>query len=340
MIGLEGELEVQDLQIGYNIRNKEFRAGPISFTLAEGELAMLIGPNGVGKSTLLKTLIRLNEPIEGQVFFQGRPLRQIPKAEMSKYIAFVSTETSYPFYISVYELVSLGRIPYLNWMGRLSSEDRRIVERAIEQMQLEHLRNKPIQEVSDGERQKALIARALAQDTPVILLDEPTAFLDIVNKHNIIHLLGDIAHQQKKTVLLTTHDLNIAISETDKLLVMLPNQFLVGAPEDLQLKNQLNSLFKNQFHFDPISGTLKRVKSFLYKASLKSESTVPRSVAKLTQKALERIGYELTDNSTRINVIVKKVNQDYQWTVELADGNTFICSSLYALCRLLGEYKR
>jgi len=338
---MSSALEVRNLRIGYGRCEREFRAGPFFFSLQHGELAMLIGPNGVGKSTLLRTMAKLIRPLSGEVTINGTAIGSIPRNEMARYVAFVSTETSFPFYLSIYDLIALGRIPYLNWMGRLSAADRKIVEQAIDQVQIGHLKHKSLQEVSDGERQKALIARALAQDTPLIFLDEPTAFLDIVNKYNIIHLLSDIAHQQKKTVLLTTHDLNIAIAEADKLLVMLNDQFLTGAPEDLQLKNQLNLLFKHQFHFDPVSGTIKRHGHIQHKAIIQLHTPVSRTVVRLTQKALERIGFETTEADADIKIKLYKSENEYCWNVEI-DGKTgkiAKCTDIYSLCRVLGDLK-
>ncbi|MGC8804113.1 MAG: ABC transporter ATP-binding protein [Bacteroidales bacterium] len=340
---MSSALEVRNLQIGYNHHNREFCAGPLSFSLQQGELAMLIGPNGVGKSTLLRTLARLTRPISGEIFINAIPMESIARSEMARFVAFVSTETSFPFYLSIYDLIALGRIPYLNWLGRLTDFDRRIVDRAIEQMQLGHLKNKQLQEVSDGERQKALIARALAQDTPLILLDEPTAFLDLVNKHNIIHLLSDIAHQQQKTVLLTTHDLNIAIAEADRLLIMHDNNFLSGAPEDLQLKNQINLLFKRQYRFDPLTGMLKRQRVAQHKVIVVVPPSVSRTVARLTQKALERVGYEVVEEESNIRIIIHKHDEEYQWIIELKGSRSseaIVCADIYTLCRRLSDLRQ
>lgn len=339
---MSSALDVRNLQIGYNLQKREFCAGPLSFSLQQGELAILIGPNGVGKSTLLRTLARLVRPLSGEIYINAISIERLARSDMARYVAFVSTETSFPFYLSIYDLIALGRIPYLNWMGRLSANDKHIVEKAIEQMQLGHLKNKQLQEVSDGERQKALIARALAQDTPLILLDEPTAFLDLVNKHNIIHLLSDIAHQQNKTVLLTTHDLNIAIAEADRLLIMYEDNFLSGAPEDLQLKNQLNLLFKRQYRFDPVTGMLKRHRALQHRVILEAPPSVSRTAVRLTQKALERIGFETVDNDSDIRIVIRKQDDEYSWHIWPKDKNdeAIVCYNLYTLCRRLSDLKQ
>jgi iron complex transport system ATP-binding protein len=330
---MKDALNVKNLKIGYKNHKTEIPIGPeINFSIKNGELAMLIGQNGIGKSTLLKTLCKLIPNISGHITINSTNIEEISIKQLASQIAFVSTANNIPFRISIFDMVALGRSPYLNWIGRLDKKDIEIVNSAIEDMELTKLKDKSFLEVSDGERQKALIARALSQNTPVIILDEPTAYLDLLNKYNIIHRLANIAHEQGKAILLSTHDLNIALAEADKMLIMFPDKFVEGAPEDLQLKNYINEIFKNKLNIDPVTGVIKKNKTPKASVRIIGEK-INRTVFHLTQNAMERIEIMPVkeDENAEILVKIEKTDSEYRWLIERI--NTSIpCKNIYELC--------
>ena len=183
----------------------------LSFDLWAGELTCLLGPNGAGKSTLLRTLSAFQLPLEGELWLEGRPLRDYSEREKSRKIGVVLTDKTQAGGLTVYELVSLGRQPHTGFWGRLNREDHKLVEEALTAVGISHKAANYVAELSDGERQKVMIAKALVQECPLILLDEPTAFLDVVSRIEIMTLLHTIAREQHKTILLSTHDIDQAL---------------------------------------------------------------------------------------------------------------------------------
>jgi len=181
-------------------------------------LICLLGPNGIGKSTLLRTLSGLLPKLSGTIMINGRALEEYSEKELSKQVGVVLTDHPQLHNMRVEELVALGRAPYTNFFGGLSFEDKVFVDEAISLVGIDKLRGRMIRELSDGERQKVMIARALAQQTPVIILDEPTAFLDFPSKVEVMKLLRNLAHDMHKTILLSTHDLDLAVRLADTLL--------------------------------------------------------------------------------------------------------------------------
>jgi iron complex transport system ATP-binding protein len=220
--------------------------------LFAGELTALLGPNGAGKSTLLRTLCGFQPAKEGDILLLNRLLADYSQRELSRTIGVVLTEKTNAGGITVKEMVSLGRQPYTGFFGRLSAGDTRIVEEAMDAAGISFKSNTYISHLSDGEHQKAMIAKVLAQQCPVIILDEPTAFLDITSKIETMLLLKKLAFEKKKTILLSTHDLETAIQMSDKLLLMKQNQPLVnGAPETLISDGTISTFFSNdkvRFH--------------------------------------------------------------------------------------------
>ena len=206
-------LGVQDLSIGYPARGRKGGRlyGALSLALRSGELTCLLGPNGAGKSTLLRTLGGLQRPLDGRVTWQGRPLERYGARERSRLLGVVLTDRSQAGGLRVRELVEMGRYPYTGFFGRLDAADRRAADEAIEAVGMTAKADSYVAELSDGERQKAMIAKTLAQQCPVILLDEPTAFLDVASRIEIMELLHRLARLQHKTVLLSTHDVEQAL---------------------------------------------------------------------------------------------------------------------------------
>ncbi|SHE98239.1 iron complex transport system ATP-binding protein [Mariniphaga anaerophila] len=276
----------------------------VNLTAAPGEMVALIGSNGIGKSTLLRTLSAFQPWFAGDIQIGGKSLRTMHPKEIARIMSFVSTENIRVPNLSVFDLVAYGRFPYTNWIGMLSAEDRSIVYEAIEKVGLQGFENRPAMQISDGERQRAMIARALAQDTPVIVLDEPTAYLDVSNKYEIFHLLQVLAEEKKKTVVLSTHDLNIALREVDKLWLVTDGGNYQGAPEDAVLNGWLNKMFRNkQVGFDEKEG------EFFFKKKFRAKVKVEGDGLHLiwTLRALNRKGYQIVMQADPdFNVIVKE----------------------------------
>lgn len=215
-------IQLKDLSIGYKLHNGKTKtiASHINASVESGMLTCLIGRNGTGKSTLLRTMTGFIPPLEGQVILEGRDLSILSATERARIISIVLTERPETDNITVNELVGMGRLPYTNFWGTLQEEDRQIVDDAMQMIGIYELRNRKIGTLSDGEKQKAMIGKAIAQQTPVIILDEPTAFLDYPSKQETMLLLHQLAQELNKTIFLSTHDLNIAYQVADKIWCM------------------------------------------------------------------------------------------------------------------------
>jgi len=210
-------VSLEDLVIGYP---SHVVAGPISATLHEGELCCLLGANGAGKSTLLRTLAAFQAPLAGELWIGERQIKDIAPHELSTLIGIVLTDRIRTQGITVRDMVAMGRSPYTNFWGKLTEYDNQEVDKAMQLVGIAHFADRQIATLSDGERQKVMIAKALAQGTPIILLDEPTAFLDFPSKVDIMLLLGRLAHEMNKTIFLSTHDLDLALQTSDRLWLM------------------------------------------------------------------------------------------------------------------------
>jgi len=215
-------IQLKDLSIGYKLHNGKTKtiASHINASVESGMLTCLIGRNGTGKSTLLRTMTGFIPPLDGQVILEGRDLSMLSATERARIISIVLTERPETDNITVNELVGMGRLPYTNFWGTLQEEDRQIVDDAMQMIGIYELRNRKIGTLSDGEKQKAMIGKAIAQQTPVIILDEPTAFLDYPSKQETMLLLHQLAQELNKTIFLSTHDLNIAYQVADKIWCM------------------------------------------------------------------------------------------------------------------------
>ena len=228
-------LELRNLHIGYDDdANRHIVAEELNASLPKGTVACLVGANGVGKSTLMRTLSGFQPALRGEARIEGRALEEYTPRELSEKIGVVLTERESVPELTVEEVVAIGRVPYTNFWGRLTAADCRAVDEAIALVGIEHLRHKKIGRVSDGERQKAMIAKALAQQTSVILLDEPTAFLDYGSKVAVMRLLRRLAHEEGKAILLSTHDLEIAFQTADEVWVLQHDGLQTGTLDALE----------------------------------------------------------------------------------------------------------
>ena len=223
-------IELQHLTVGYG---EKAILSNINQSLREGQMVCLLGANGVGKSTLLRTLAGFLPPLSGKVMLEGRDLLSFSLSERSRAVSVVLTERVEVPYMKVEDLVGMGRSPYTGFFGTLTKEDKTIISEAIELVGITDLAGRTIDTLSDGERQKALLAKALAQQTPIILLDEPTAFLDFHAKISTLRLMLRLAHETNKTILLSTHDVGMALRLSDVLWIVQDGQISTGTTASL-----------------------------------------------------------------------------------------------------------
>ena len=254
-------IQIESLSTGYrNKKNVTVVAHDINATILGGELTCLLGPNGAGKSTLLRTLSAFLPPVKGDISIMGRNLRDYTDKELAKTIGVVLTEKTDLRNMTVYDLIGLGRSPYTGFWGTLHEDDRRVVDEAIKMVGIGPLKDRMIQTLSDGERQKVMIAKALAQQTPVIFLDEPTAFLDFPSKVEIMQLLHVLSRTTGKTIFLSTHDLELALQIADTIWLLDRDKgVVIGTPDKLAKDGSLNSFFAQRdikFDIHDVDGSL------------------------------------------------------------------------------------
>jgi iron complex transport system ATP-binding protein len=206
----------------------------------------VLGKNGIGKSTLLRTISKVQKPLSGTIFINNKNSDTYTEAALSKQLSLVLTERLPESQLTVFELVALGRQPYTNWIDSLSENDIQKINFAIEQTEIEHLKNNRFYELSDGQLQRVLIARALAQDTEIIILDEPTAHLDMHHTIKIFSLLKKLVSQTSKTIIISSHEVNLAIQLSDEILMMTDDTFYFGKPSTLIKKNAFENLFPSE----------------------------------------------------------------------------------------------
>lgn len=230
----------------------------LNFTLNQGEFAAIVGANGIGKSTLLRTLAGVQKKLSGSVCISGKLMDTMPPQVLASSLSIVLTEPLATRNLTVRELISLGRQPYTNWLGTMTPEDSEAVNAAVRSSGLESLEERKCYELSDGQLQKVLIARALAQDTPIMMLDEPTTHLDLYHKVQVLKTMKRIARELGKTVLYTTHEIDLAIQLCDQMLIMDPSGCRFGPPcEHIENRNFQELFPSDLIKFDPSTGTFK-----------------------------------------------------------------------------------
>ena len=245
-------LKTENLSIGYQSKKAQtIVAKNIDIAIEKGKLITVLGKNGIGKSTLLRTISKVQEPLEGSVFINQKNIKEYQNKELSTLLSLVLTERLPESQITVFELVALGRQPYTNWIDTLSEHDLEKINWAISQTEIAHLKDTFFYELSDGQLQRVLIARALAQDTAIIILDEPTAHLDLHHTIKIFSLLKKLVEETKKTIIISTHEVNLAIQFADELILFTENKIFTGIALDLIDKNAFEDLFpKNIVSFN------------------------------------------------------------------------------------------
>lgn len=235
-------LEVRGLTLGY--RGGRTLVRGLNVCSMGGHLTALVGRNGVGKSTLLRVMAGICRPLAGDVLLQGRSVFGLKSSELARHISFVSTEQISVAHLMVWDVVAMGRSPYTGWFGVLSDEDRGVVRRALCSVGMDDFADKSLDSLSDGERARVMIARALAQDTPLMLLDEPTAFLDLPNRYQIALLLKNLAHDTGKSIIFSSHDLSTAVELCDSLWVMSEQGVECGEPYALVERGAFEPIFR------------------------------------------------------------------------------------------------
>lgn len=256
----EATIILRHLSTGYKNRGVvKTVAANINAEVKSGELTCLLGSNGIGKSTLLRTMSAFQPKLSGEIVIKGKELESYSEKELATMVSVVLTEKPDLKNMSVSELVALGRSPYTGFWGKLCTEDEEIVKNAIEAVRITPLADRMADTLSDGERQKTMIAKALAQDTPIILLDEPTAFLDFPSKVEMMQLLHRLSRSTGKTIFLSTHDLELALQISDKIWLMDENSTIhIGTPEDLSLNGILSNFFAHKgIIFDKETGLFR-----------------------------------------------------------------------------------
>lgn len=240
-------LKASDISIGYsNKKGNILISENINLTLEKGKLISLIGANGIGKSTLLRTITGIQKTLSGTVLLNGQNIHKLDSLTLAQNLSVVLTEKLPPSNLTVFELIALGRQPYTNWIGKLTELDIAKVNEAMEQTQISHLAAKKHYEISDGQLQKVLIARALAQDTPLIILDEPTTHLDLLHKVALFKLLKKLTQETQKCILFSTHDIDMAIQLSDEMIIMTPETVVQDEPCNFISKGSFNTLFKDE----------------------------------------------------------------------------------------------
>lgn len=229
-----------------------------SARFSRGNMVALLGRNGTGKSTLLRAIAGLGKVEMGDIIIDGNIITTLSASERAERIAFVNTERVDVDALTVRELVGIGRSPYTNWIGRLTTEDSKIVEHAMEVTGVIKFAERRVNTLSDGEAQRAMIARALAQDTPIILLDEPTSFLDLPNRYELCRLLGDLAHKENKCVIFSTHELDIALSLADSIALVDTPRLVHMPTAEMITSGNIERLFDSEYiSFDATTGSIR-----------------------------------------------------------------------------------
>jgi len=323
-------IQLKNLAIGF--QKDQALLKDINLSVRPGEMVALIGRNGTGKSTLLKSMIGLIPLLGGTSILEGARFDSYDLRHRARKVSFVSSVLSQLPSITVRDLVSLGRIPFTGFMGRLSPEDRELVERALEEVRMNSFADRKLENLSDGERQRTMIARALAQDTPLMVLDEPTAFLDIPNKYELIQLLSRF-RDQGKSIVYSTHDLDTAMHYADKVWVIYQEKILEGAPEDLGISGLFDMIFESSgIQYDQLSKRFRY--SSISKGSLRLDGEVGK-VLEWTRSAIERLGYQV-ENSGSVRIEVKQSESGNRWILNQG-GVSHEFKNLYNMARFLNK---
>lgn len=304
----------------------------IHLNMEPGELIALIGKNGSGKSTLIRSLVGLQPALEGNCYLEGFPVRSMNLQKRARKVSYVSAGVGPMPPMTVRELVSLGRMPYTDWRGKLQKTDLDLVNQALRAVHLQEMAGRTMDQLSDGERQRAMIARAFAQDTPLMVLDEPTAFLDLAHKYELIQLLATF-REQGRAILYSTHDLESALMVADRLWVINGDEIEEGAPEDLGMKGIFEALFQSSgIAFDVASRRFRWAPKVRGSLRLTGHESVALA---WTRNALERLGFEVSHEGDR-ELQVRGRGAEREWILVHEQGRESF-KSISSLARFLIE---
>jgi len=315
-------LSATNLTVGYKVNGlQQATLEQLNIAIRAGEFICLLGPNGTGKSTLIRTLAGIQLPLTGELKLQGKPYQSINPRERARQVSIVFTDMIPSGIMNGYSYTALGRHPYSGWMGGLDDTDHARIQWALEAIDATALSPRHVSELSDGERQKIAIARALAQEAQLMLLDEPTAFLDLPRRVELMRILRDLSHREQIGMLLSTHDLDLAIRYADRLWLIAPDGELIqGIPEALALSGALQRAFaSNNLDWDPTSGSFRTHQTPLQFTTLEGNGTA----ALWTQRAFERIGVGITSDlkKAHFQTVLSQCEANTTWQLT-HKGNT------------------
>jgi len=306
-------LNTDSLTIGYRSWKDTVKilSEPLNLNIKEGEFICLLGPNGAGKSTLIRTLSGLLPPLSGEVFIQERNLVKLNSYEKASTMAIVLTERIDIGTFTVWDVISLGRYPYTSGAGRLKPKDHIIIDEIIEAVGISELQHRYFNELSDGEKQKVMISRALAQKPKLLFLDEPTAFLDLPGRVEIVQLLRKITRTTGTSILMSTHDLDLALGNADKIWLLGKNGTCeTGAPEDLVLNQAFENIFQRKdVFFDPYRGSFSVVPKICGRVGFQGKDLLGH----WTTHALEREGFEVIPYESTLPFTIEVDKENKQW---------------------------
>jgi iron complex transport system ATP-binding protein len=302
-------VRAQDLSVGYRVRRATCAVlEHINVSVDHGEFVCLLGPNGIGKSTLLRTLAGMQAPLAGSVHLGGMDLQRIGTAERARRLGVVLTDRVAVEALPVRRIVELGRYPHSNWLGGLGERDHEVVDWAIRAVNAECLADRDFSRLSDGERQRVMIARALAQEPTVLVLDEPTAFLDLPSRVELMGMLGRLSRDTRLAIVVSTHDLELALRTADTVWLLMPGgEMLAGAPEDVVVAGGIARAFEGQHvRFDPEARTFRLSTGQRGAASVRGSGLR----AAMARAVLEREGFTPNADALGPHAVIVDVDDD------------------------------
>lgn len=297
-------LSTRNLAIGYvSALETTLLVADIDLDLHPGELVCLIGPNGSGKTTLIKTLIGLHKPVSGLICIENKDLSEMDAFLRAQYMGVVLTNTIFERNLTVSELVAIGRYAHTNWLGKITKSDKEKIDLAIESVGLKSKYYEPLYRLSDGERQRAILAKVLAQDVNLIILDEPTAHLDLPNKVEVFALLHKLAALMNKGILISTHELELAFRVSDRIMLIGKNtEFVQNTPEDIIMSGLINQTFGNEhIHFIKESASFELINEKDFMAKVIGQGLLAENLKRL----LKRYGYSIAEQGESVDLTIE-----------------------------------